>query len=516
MVSANEETHGGEPKLVDLQLIVNLLAYAAGSVVRHKGLILILFAVIFGGAVSSLFLMPKTYHVETRLFVQRNSALALKGDNQADSPGHSASETILRRDNLAAIVRQTDLIHEWYKRRAPLAHLRDVIARAVGKPEAEEDTVQWMTDVLEKRTSVQTQNDALVDIAIDWPDPVMALRLLDAAQQNYLDARRATEVTAIEEQVGILQSHAATVQTDINTAVDALEQLRAKRLAKPAAPAAPMPSTSASAAPSSAPARTPIAAAGASPRPRGQPDGELTRLRATIEAKQRAVGDLEEFRRRKLSELNATLAEKSATYTENHPALIDLRQTIASLSTESPEAQAMRADVDRLQKELDFKTAVDAEEARETIVPGAPLGATASTPPPLPGSIIRIEQEPSDERDPEMMYARARLRDAMEKYSGLRAQIEIAQIEFDTAQAAFKYRYTVIAPAVYPKKPSKPNALLVAVGGLVGGLLVGILSAIAVDVRKGRFLAAWQVEQALDLPMLAELDTATLARHKIE
>src|SRR5271166_6303512 len=150
MVSANDEMEGGESKPLDLKLIVNLLAYASGSVLRHRGLAVTSLAVIFGGAVSFLFLMPKTYHVETKLFAQRNPALALKGDNQNEGPSHSAVETILRRDNLAAIVRQTDLLHEWYARRAPLAHLKDVVGGVLRKHETEQETVQWMTDLLEK------------------------------------------------------------------------------------------------------------------------------------------------------------------------------------------------------------------------------------------------------------------------------------------------------------------------------------------------------------------------------
>jgi hypothetical protein len=231
-----------------------------------------------------------------------------------------------------------------------------------------------------------------------------------------------------------------------------------------------------------------------------------------IEAKQRAMSDLEEFRRRRLSELKATLAEKTATYTENHPVIIDLRQTIASFSEESPEVQAMRADVDRLQKALDDK--LNAKVDVPVLGSLSPVGHVSGAPP-LPSSIIRIEQEPSDDRDPEMMYARAQLRDAMEKYAAMGAQIESAQIDFDTAQVAFKYRYTLIEPPVYPKAPSKPKAAVVVLGGLIGGLLVSLLVVVALDLRKGRYLAAWQVERSLDLPLLAEVDVNALAEHKL-
>jgi hypothetical protein len=505
MVSASEEIES-ESAHLDFKLVSNLVAYAFGAIRRRKVFVLGLFVPIFGGAVASVYLLPKTYHVETKLLAQRNMALALRGDNPNEMPSHSAVETVMRHDNLVAIVRQTDLLHEWFYHRAPLPHLKDVIVKAVSRPETEDETIAWMTDVLQKRMTVGTPNEGVITIAIDWPDPAMAFRLVDTAQQSYLEARHATEITAIAEQVAILQSHATTLRADIDTAVDAIEKLRADRLAKPVPTAGPQTE------PTNAPAS--MAATGPAPRRPAEPDPELAQLKVTIEAKQRAISDLEEFRRRRISELNASLAEKSAMYTENHPVIMDLRQTIASLSTESPQVQALRTDVQRLQKEFNEKSAAAAAESR--VVPVIVTGGSTAAPPPLPGSIIRIEQEPADDRDPAIMYARTRLRDAMEKYSSLRAQIETAQIDFDTAEAAFKYRYSVIEPPAYPKKPSKPNALLVIVGGLIGGLLVAILAAVGLEVRRGRFVALWQVERVLDLPTLAEIDLATLAEHEIE
>ncbi len=506
MAGADAEIKSEDEHLIDLKLVANLVAYAMGSLRRHPRLATSLCVGIFSVVVSSLFLLPKTYHCETKLLVQRSAALTVKSESRDDPPSRFALETVMRRDNLVAIVRQTDLLHEWFLRRAPLPHLKDVVMRALLKPEPEQDTVQWMADVLEKKMSVGTPSDGVVMIEIDWPDPVMALRLLVAAQQNYLEARRATEVTAIAEQIAIFQNHATGLRADVDSAVEAIEKLRAERLAKPAA--------AASASTAAAPASPPPVAAAAPPRHPSAPDPELAQLKVTIEAKQRAINDLEEFRRRRLSELNASLAEKSAMYTENHPSIIDLRQTIASLSTESPQVLALRSDVQRLQKEFDDKSATAVSDSR--VVPVINTAAPVGAPPPLPGSIIRIEQEPSDDRDPGMMYARAQLRTAMEKYSLLRSQVETAQIEFDTAEAAFKYRYSVVEPPVYPKKPSKPNAAIVAIAGLIGAFLVAILAGVALDLHRGQFVAPWQVQRVLDLPTLGEFDAASLAEHKIE
>jgi uncharacterized protein involved in exopolysaccharide biosynthesis len=508
MVSTNDDIASEDTHLIDFKLIPHLVAYVFGSIGRHKPLVLSLFVLICGATVSSLFLLPKTYHVETRLLAQRISALSLKG-NQDDAPGRSAVETVMRRENLVAIVRQTNLVHQWYNHRAPLPHLKDLLVQAIGKPESEHETIEWMADVLAKRISVTTPSDGIIDIEIDWPDPSMAFHLVDAAQQNYLEARQASEITAIAEQVAIFQNHAASLRTDIDTAVEAIEKVRAERLAKPEATAASSATASAEGSP-----RLPPTMSAPQPHRPSDPDPELARLKVTIEAKQVAINDLEEFRRRRLLELNASLAEKRAMYTDNHPTIIDLRQTIASFSTESPQVQSLRADIERLQRQLDSMNAAVGAESR--VFPVINAAGAVSAPPPLPGSIIRIEQESSDERDPAMMYARAQLRDAMDKYSSLRAQIEASQIDFDTAEAAFKYRYSVIDPPIEPKKAAKPSPVAVALAAVIGGLVVAVFAAVALDVRRGRFLARWQVERALELPTLAEIDDATLALHRME
>jgi uncharacterized protein involved in exopolysaccharide biosynthesis len=505
MVSAEDELESEDTHLLDFKLISNLLGYAVGSIRRRKFLVLGLAIGIFAATVSTLFLLPKTYHVETKLLIQHNQALAPRGDSQGDAPTRAAVETVMRRDNLIAIVHQTSLLHEWYNRRAPLAHVKDLIVRVFANPETEQETTEWMVDVLEKRMSVWT-NEGIVNIGIDWPDPTMALRLVDAAQQNYLEARHATEITAIAEQVSIFQNHAAALRKDVDAAVDVIEKLRADRAAGAA--------TSAMAPAPSAPAPAGGGAIAPAPHRPSEPDPQLEQTKVMIEIKQRAINDLEEFRRHRLSELNASLAEKSATYTENHPAIIDLRQTIASLSGESSQVQKLRAEVARLQKDFDERSAAATAESR--VVPVINVGRLVAAPPPLPGSIIRIEQEPNDDRDPAIMYARTQLRDAMEKYSHLRTQIETAQIEFDTAEAAFKYRYSVVEPPLYPKKPAKPNALFVVLAGMIGGLFVAIFAAVLSDVRGGRFVERWQIEHVLDLPILGEIDLAALEEHKIE
>jgi uncharacterized protein involved in exopolysaccharide biosynthesis len=92
----------------------------------------------------------------------------------------------------------------------------------------------------------------------------------------------------------------------------------------------------------------------------------------------------------------------------------------------------------------------------------------------------------------------------------LRKRIDGAKLERDISQASFKYRYTLLTPAEFPRTPVKPNAKLIAIGGIVAGLILGIFAAIARDVLSGQLLQAWQVKRGLGLPVLAELEQQPL------
>jgi hypothetical protein len=56
-----------------------------------------------------------------------------------------------------------------------------------------------------------------------------------------------------------------------------------------------------------------------------------------------------------------------------------------------------------------------------------------------------------------------------------------------------------------PKKPSRPNAPLVLVGALLGGLLFAFFATTAIDLWSGRAVEGWQIEERLGLPIIAEL-----------
>ena len=283
--------------------------------------------------------------------------------------------------------------------------------------------------------------------------------------------------------------------------------------------AAPHPSSGGTAAPdssSSSATATPPAPRAAThpimaPRPAPvvppRPDADLQRLTQEIQAKQRTIEELEEARRHRLSDLQAKLSEARATFTESHPTVVDLKQQIGPLTTESAQVTSLRREIAALKSDYDARRAAEEPSAPPGpwSLPSSALGSSASTPPQLSSDVLRLALDLREDRDPAMIYARGELRDAMDKYAALRAQIQAAQIDLETAQAAFKYRYTVVTPARLPREPTVPNIPVVTLAAFIAAIFCGLLFVVLEDLRRGRLLERWQIERLLERPVLGEI-----------
>ena len=491
-------------------------SFVLGSVRRHKFLFVSVFTAIMGGAVGSFFVLPKTYHVETKALAEPTSALTVRGDGPGtESLTRAAADTVLRQENLLSLIQETDLLQYMKDHRAPAQVFRDAVVTAVrGHDQSRDDQVDALVRRLEKKLVVWTNDSAngsresTVSIAIDWPVAPMACRLVDASQRAFLDARYAREVTALSESIEIHQRHIATLQADIDAAVEGIEKMQGTAAPRSSSgAAAPGASTGTAAPPAPRAATHPIMA----PRPAStvppRPDADLQRMTQEIQAKQRTIEELEEARRHRLSDLQAKLAEARTTFTESHPTVVDLKQQIGPLTAESAQVTGLRKEIAALKSDYDARRA--AEEPTTPpgtwALPSSALGSAASAPPQLSSDVLRLALDLREDRDPAMVYARGELRDAMDKYAALRAQIQAAQIDLETAQAAFKYRYTVVTPARLPREPTVPNIPVVTLAAFIAAIFCGLLFVVLEDLRRGRLLERWQIERLLERPVLGEI-----------
>jgi hypothetical protein len=333
--------------------------------------------------------------------------------------------------------------------------MKDRILRAIDQAPTEKELTEGLIGLLETRLNVWTTPEGTVVIRLHWPDALLAYRLVDAAQQNFFEKRHVLEISTIAEQISILEGHAATLKKAIETQVADLQRLRDRSTAKGG--------------------RLPA------PRPAGRTlEPDVLNLRVVLDGKRRALADLEESRRRRITELQTRLTEQRANYSENHPMVVDLQRSIDSLRHESPQLSALRQEERELRRKL-----AERSDDGEGALPGALT---------IPADLFR---DLSTDEDSSVEYARAQLQYAAQQYAAIRGRIDAARIDLDTARAAFKYRYSVVTPPQVPRGPIKPKAPLVMVAALVAGLVLALFATTFTDLRAGVVLQRWQLEDLL-------------------
>jgi hypothetical protein len=452
-------------------LIANQIGYVLRAPLRHRALAAAALVAVLALGVVAVLVMPFRYRVHTVVLTQRSSLmsnLTNPGMNREwDVPTRSAREVVIRRENLLALCQQIKFPERYLQTRAPIVRARDwVYQHVLGRERTPEVLLDALVDTLQDRLQIFPGAEGTVTISFEWADRELALDVVQAALQIFLEERHVAEVEAVGDAIGIFEAHDAKVKQKIAaTVLQVEEKERALQV------------------------RTgPRRATAARARPA---DGEdLARLEATLAARRRALADLELFRQQRLAEAQAQLAQQETIYAASHPALASTRLVIDGLSRPSQQSAALRTEIRELEAEL----------ARRGAAVPAGEGATS-----MESEMAEARLRLMQMADPRLELERRQLEDLLREHSTLLERLDAARLEMDTALAAFKYRYTVIAPPQLPKKTTRPYVLIYLVGGLLGGVVAAIGLATLADLRGGRVVERWQVEQGLELEVLGEL-----------
>src|SRR5215470_10379760 len=106
------------------------------SIRRHKLLFALTWASVVGMSLGLVAALPKRYGVQTTIQVLPTQVISEFSGGSQPAPGAPsvptyASETVLSRENLVALIRQTRLIERWPTIRAPLPRLKDAIWKRI-------------------------------------------------------------------------------------------------------------------------------------------------------------------------------------------------------------------------------------------------------------------------------------------------------------------------------------------------------------------------------------------------
>ncbi|MCL2625913.1 MAG: hypothetical protein FWD46_03715 [Cystobacterineae bacterium] len=484
--------------LFDYRLIFLWMSFILRSVKRHPFIAFFSFVGLTALVVLVVLIIPPKYHSEAVLLANRNSMLASLGNphrnmaQDTEGPTQAARETVMAHDNLVSMVRQLELVEHWQTTRNPVLGLKDKLMGLLSKPPTEEDKIEGMVDILEKRLIVYTGQNGTVSIEVYWPEASLARRIVETAQQNFLEARHLAEVSAISEAISILEGYVANDELSIEQLVSNMEKAVEERRA------------------ARGKGRTPSSSAAAEtkttktmPRPSSETANAqmLAQLRFNIRSRARAIEDLEESRSRRVAELQNQLTDQRTVYASSHPNITDLEHRIRAAREDSPQLASLRREMLQFLDEYRSLGGRDPETDSLSTSSIRRSGVNRNT------SELLDQLLPEMDDDPSVLVAREQLRMSIAKLQELQMRLDSARIESDAARAAFKYRYSVIKPAQMPKRAASPNRPLIAVAGLAVGALLSVFICFLLDFLSGRIMESWQIENRLKLPVLSEFQS---------
>lgn len=478
----------GEPAeegSLDLSWVGDRLSYAWRAVRRHPVAYAVSVAITCALGFLAASLIPNRYYVETKLLAPRPDLIAsvtnpgrtLSTDSRANS---RATLEILRRDNLLAAIRETDLLAQWRATRPGVLRLKDRLV--FGRELSDAELTDVLVDTLKKRLTAYTQpqddGSGSLTVGLTWNDPRMAVKLLNSVLKGFLDFRQSTELAILDESIAILEERLTESRRELEVAVAASRAAAPRRVA-----------------------RTELAPSAETPRGAdARTIADLAQARSALMVKRRALDDLVSFRQRRIEELQTQLAEQKAVYSENHPVVANTRRSLEAIASDSPQIAELRREVAELEARY-----VERGGSLADLADGGAASRQASS-----GGTVVVPIDPSRLR-PAEDFERSRLTAAIARYYGVSDRLEGARLERDSALASARYRFVVVQPPLVPRGPSNTALkLALRLGGFVAGLLLGLAAAIAIEVRRGRVVQPWQVERGLGLPILAALPAAAL------
>ena len=470
--------------LVDITALADYARFVARSLRRHRTGAVVTALVTLAAITGAALAWPKTYQIDGRLLVQSSSLVSslVNPDRAVDRAGGAstmaAEEIVESRDNLVALMASTNLLAQWAENRPALLRAKDWVFALASGPQPEAHRLDAMAGLLEDRLEVGTNEEGTVGFVLKWPDPEMGRQLVEGAMKSFLEHRRVNESAIITDSIAILDKTAGTIESQITATLEQVKPQRVRTgVARPRA------------------VRVPSVSSGPAP----EATVRLARLRSALEERQQEIARLEGARTQQLAEAQARLSAALTIYTEGHPTVVALKQTVGRLTGEPPElaaalreARTLAADYDALSTNVGALTA-SAEQERLL----SQLEASS------PVASMDLFQPLSGDADPVGL----RLKNQLAELAMVQARASAARAELASAQAGFKYQYTVVRPPQLPRAPIAPNVLAILGAGVVASLMLAVAFAVGVDLAGGRAIEAWQVERLVRAPIAVRMPT---------
>ena len=473
-----DKQQGSDPDtFLDLSGLLVALSFVVGALKRRWSLATVVGVSTLLLAGVFLAIMPRTYRIETRILTNPSYILPALASPRRAVPFRANNETrgvaelVKSRKNLSAIIEEVNLLEAWEETRTPVGQAMDALRHIVFGRLSKIQKTESLISILDKKLIAYVANDVVV-ITIEWHDPETALRLVETAQRRFLEDRRRTELGEVRETVHILESR---IQDSLQQVDEAAANLRevVGRVSRRGVVRY----------------RAPTRRSVEGDKEDAMEGGDLQRLERELKSKRESIARMESHFQENIRTTQARLDQLQSRLGPAHP---DVKAAMRDLQV-----------VSRPPEEL---TVLKTEEARlATRIRRNERGGRGSVA--FAREIVSsVPNAPSVIEDPDVQQAMAEYDRVGNTYTDYLGRLDAANIETETAKAAFDYRYIVTQPPIMPSRAVKPKPVMILGGGLFVALLLAAFAAVAADLLTMRAIESWQITRFVGIPVLSEID----------
>ena len=211
---------------------LELTRFALSAARRHwlLGLTVMLISGALGVLIVSV--IPPTYESNAKIFDTQSGAITASvagGKRAEERTMRGLQETVLNRENVLSIVRESKLVERWQASRSWPLQIKDaLLVWAFGEPKPE-DLERGMVGMLEERAiTVAAEEGSSIRFRVQLRDPRLARDIADLVQRNFLEARRKSEFEAITRGIALLEDESKRADEAIEPAIKEMQQMLVK------------------------------------------------------------------------------------------------------------------------------------------------------------------------------------------------------------------------------------------------------------------------------------------------
>ena len=432
----------------------------------RKWLVLLLFLFISTAGIAYVLTLPRQYTAETSLLVEMRIDPALGALAPAlAAPGYMATQIeILKSERVAS--RAVKLLGV-ERSAAAVAQWRDATNAKI-------PLERYFAGVLERGlTAEPARSSNIISVTYSAPDPIFAQATANAFAQAYMDVSVELRVAPARQSAAFLEDQTKSLREKLEAAQTKLSKFQQTKGIVVSDERVDQENARYNALIGQ------LAAAQAE-----RVEAETRQRNTGIETSPDVLGSAAiQGLKAQLAGLETKLTEASAIVGKNHPTRVGLEAQIGALKqqivAETRRVAGGTSTVNRGsgQKVVELQAMVDAQKKQ----------------------VLSLRSD----RDQIAVYQRD-VDAAKQAYDAVIQRFGVTSLEGQNNQANTR----LLSPAVEPLEPSKPRVVIGILGALFGGLAVGVLAAIGLELRDRRIRVLEDMMVAAGIPVIGVLRPA--------